>query len=63
MFLGAISGFSAEVLAQPFYWIMTVSLAALAGLAMGDGIGAKTVRRAPVQAQSPAFADVGGVPA
>lgn len=44
--LAALSGFSAEMLLQPVFWIMTVSMAALAGLGLGNGIGGTERRRA-----------------
>lgn len=43
---GFTAGFPADLLLQPYYWVMTVSLAALSGLAMGSGIGGTESRYA-----------------
>jgi hypothetical protein len=59
--LGALSGFSAETLFQPVFWIMTVSMAALAGLGMGDGIGGTERRRAERAANRSAMPSGHGV--
>lgn len=52
---GLVAGASADLLLQPYYWVVSISLAALAGLAMGTGIGG-VERRPNVVRMTPAVA-------
>jgi hypothetical protein len=36
---GLVAGASIDLLFQPHYWVVSVSLAGLSGLVMGNGIG------------------------
>lgn len=49
---GLVAGASADLFLQPWYWVVSISLAGLAGLGMGNGISssrgrANVVRMAP----------------
>ena len=50
---GLMSGTSADLFTQPWYWVVSISLAGLAGLGMGNGIG-RVERRAQVVRTAPA---------
>jgi hypothetical protein len=50
---GLVAGASADLLLQPHYWVVSISLAALSGLAMGNGIGG-VERRSNVIRMAPA---------
>lgn len=57
---GLVAGASIDLLFQPHYWVVTISLAAFSGLSMGKGIGgverrSNVVRMAP-KAANPAIA-------
>lgn len=52
---GLVAGASADLLLQPYYWVVSISLASLAGLAMGTGIGG-VERRPNVVRMTPAVA-------
>jgi hypothetical protein len=45
--IAALSGFTYETLVSPHFWVISVSLAGIFGLAMGDGIGEKPGERMP----------------
>jgi hypothetical protein len=61
---GMVAGFPADLLLQPYYWVMTVSLAALTGLSMGTGIGGTESRYQAVRTTNPSHrSGVMGVPA
>jgi len=61
---GMVAGVPADLLLQPYYWVMTVSLAALTGLTMGTGIGGTEARYKPVRAvRTPQASGVMGFPA
>lgn len=52
---GLVAGASVDLLLQPYYWVVSISLAAFAGLATGTGIGG-VERRPNVVRMSPAVA-------
>jgi hypothetical protein len=59
--LGAAGAVPADLLLQPYFWVATLSLTGLSGLAMGNGIGGAKVHRGP--AKGTAHAVGLGVPA
>lgn len=52
---GLVAGLSADLFLQPHYWIVSVSLAALAALGMGTGIGNAHRRARPAPRVRPAL--------
>jgi hypothetical protein len=52
---GLVAGGSADLFLQPWYWVVSISLAGLAGLGMGNGIGS-VERRSNVVRMAPAVA-------
>jgi hypothetical protein len=55
---GLVEGLPADLLVQPYYWVTTVSLAALSGLAMGKGIGGAERRYPAIRNAMPAGRNV-----
>ncbi|TPE62460.1 hypothetical protein FJQ54_06055 [Sandaracinobacter neustonicus] len=45
--MAALSGLSFETLVSPHFWVISVSLAGIFSLAIGNGIGTAPNRRAP----------------
>ena len=45
--IAVLSGFTSETLVSPHFWVISVSLAGLFSLAIGNGIGTAPNRRAP----------------
>ena len=45
--IAVLSGFTSETLVSPHFWVISVSLAGMFGLGMGNGIGEKMGERAP----------------
>jgi hypothetical protein len=46
MCIAVLSGFTFETMASPHFWVISVSLAGMSGLAMGNGIGERKRARA-----------------
>lgn len=51
---GLVAGASADLLLQPYYWVVSISLASLAGLGLGNGSGSVERRSNVVRMASPA---------
>jgi hypothetical protein len=50
---GLVAGASADLLLQPYYWVVSISLAGLAGLGMGNGNGSANRRSTVVRMAPP----------
>lgn len=58
---GLVAGTSADLFLQPYYWVISICLASLAGLGLGNGMGSverrsNVVRMAPAAVQPAAVA-------